>query len=282
LYKSNVNTPSKNLKELRNDETTTRPETDCTTESRRRHRSAMSDICLATRDARCCFEPMRFARHAPGALDVTFDVKFCGVCHSDVHSAKGELLRTTYPVCPGHEIAGVVTSVGAQVSKFKVGDHVGVGCFVDSCLECAPCKRGEEQFCTHASGMTGTYGATPAHGRAGAEQTTGGYSTRMVVNEHFAIALPQSMPLEKAGTTCALPLPSSVSGFSLLGEGSHNGLFTPLISRTTARICLQVRSSARALPHTLRSRSGTSARRAAWASTASAGSARWRSSRPRR
>lgn len=157
------------------------------------------DIQLATRDARCCFEPMRFSRHAPGPLDVTFDVKFCGVCHSDVHAAKGDLLRTTYPLCPGHEIAGVVTGVGARVSKFKVGDHVGVGCFVDSCLECAPCKRGDEQFCSHAGGMTGTYGATPEHGHAGTERTAGGYSTRMVVHEHFAIVLPKSLPLEKAG-----------------------------------------------------------------------------------
>lgn len=159
---------------------------------------AMSDICLATRDARCCFEPMRFSRHAPGEHDVTLDVKYCGVCHSDVHSAKNELMSAIYPMCPGHEIAGVVSAVGAKVTKLKVGDHVGVGCFVDACLECVACKRGDEQFCS-AGGMTGTYSSRPAHGRAGSAPTTGGYSTRMVVHEHFALRLPTSIPLPKAG-----------------------------------------------------------------------------------
>ncbi|KAJ1624724.1 chaperonin 10-like protein [Pavlovales sp. CCMP2436] len=100
-----------------------------------------ADICLSTRDPRCCFEAMPFNRHSPGESDVTLDVSYCGVCHSDVHTAKNDLMHTVYPVCPGHEIAGVVTAVGAKVSKVKIGDHVGVGCMVDACLECGPCKR---------------------------------------------------------------------------------------------------------------------------------------------
>lgn len=183
------------------------------------------DICLATRDARCCFEPMRFSRHAPGEHDVTIDVQYCGVCHSDVHAAKGELMATFYPICPGHEIAGVVTAVGSKVTKFKVGDHVGVGCFVDSCLQCAACKRGDENFCSEKGGFTATYSAKPVHGRAGTEPTKGGYSTRMVVNEHFAVGVPKAIPLEKAGPI----LCAGVTMYSPLvkyrvGKGSRVGI----------------------------------------------------------
>lgn len=106
-------------------------------------------LCLATKDTRCRFEPMRITRHAPGDEDIVIDVKFCGVCHSDVHMAKNEAFVTKYECVPGHEIAGVVSSVGSKVpsDEFKVGSHVGVGCFVDACLSCRYCKQGDEHMC---------------------------------------------------------------------------------------------------------------------------------------
>jgi len=142
---------------------------------------------------------MHFKRHAPGDHDVTLDVKFCGVCHTDVHNAKNDFMSSTYPICPGHEVAGVVTAVGSAVSKFKVGDRVGVGCIVDACLKCRNCLAGNEQFCTAPGGFTWSYGSKPVHGRAGTEVTMGGYSTCMVVHEYFLVNLPDSLPMDKAG-----------------------------------------------------------------------------------
>ena len=90
-------------------------------------------------------------------------MQYCGVCHSDLHIARNDLKGAVYPCVPGHELAGIVVAVGSKVTKFAVDDHVGVGCFVDSCLECAMCKRGDEQYCV--KGLTGTYCAKPKHGR---------------------------------------------------------------------------------------------------------------------
>ena len=86
-------------------------------------------------------------RRDVGPHDVAFDIHFAGICHSDIHTVKGEWGQANYPLAPGHEIAGIVTAVGAEVTKYKVGDHVGVGCFVDSCRECDNCKAGLEQYC---------------------------------------------------------------------------------------------------------------------------------------
>lgn len=151
---------------------------------------------------------MRIERHAHGPDDVLINVTHCGVCHTDVcarvrvrarahprvcarrahsgfahvpcaqlHFAKNDFFMTKFPCVPGHEVAGVVAAVGASVSKFKVGDHVGVGCFVDACLECKYCKRGDDHFC--AKGETLTYAGEPKHGRCGSEITKGGYSTKV-------------------------------------------------------------------------------------------------------
>ncbi len=133
-------------------------------------------------------------RRAPGPHDVAFDIKFAGICHSDIHTVKGEWGRANYPVVPGHEIAGVVTEVGSAVTKFKVGDHVGVGCFVDSCRECDSCRAGLEQYCTTPGGMRGTYNSTERDG----SPTYGGYSTAMVVDENYVLRIPDSIPLDKA------------------------------------------------------------------------------------
>lgn len=133
------------------------------------------------------------ARRDVGPHDVAFDIHFSGICHSDIHTVRGEWGRSAYPIVPGHEIAGVVTAVGAEVTGFQAGDRVGVGCFVDSCRECDNCRAGIEQYCT-GSGMVGTYNAV---GRDG-ERTQGGYSGAIVVDEDYVLRIPDALPLEAA------------------------------------------------------------------------------------
>ena len=133
-------------------------------------------------------------RRDVGPHDVAFDIKFAGICHSDIHTVKAEWGQPNYPVVAGHELAGVVTEVGSEVTKFKVGDHVGVGCFVDSCRECDNCKAGFQQYCTGKGGMIGTYNATGKDGTP----TYGGYSQATVVDENYVLNIPDSIPLDKA------------------------------------------------------------------------------------
>ncbi|MCY0932776.1 NAD(P)-dependent alcohol dehydrogenase [Streptomyces sp. H34-S4] len=145
-------------------------------------------------------------RRPVGAHDVLIDIKFAGICHSDIHQATDGWGEGIFPMVPGHEIAGVVTEVGAGVTRFAVGDRVGVGCFVDSCRECAQCLAGQEQFC--AKGMTGTYNALDKTG----EPTYGGYSTHIVVDENYTVRIPDGLaldiaaPLLCAGITLYSPL----------------------------------------------------------------------------
>jgi uncharacterized zinc-type alcohol dehydrogenase-like protein len=131
-------------------------------------------------------------RRDPGPHDVAIDIKFAGICHSDIHTVKAEWGEPNYPVVPGHEIAGVVTAVGSDVSKHKVGDHVGVGCMVNSCGHCSSCKAGLEQYCKN--GATFTYNAIDKDGTP----TQGGYSQAVVVNENFVVQIPDSLPLDAA------------------------------------------------------------------------------------
>ena len=151
-------------------------------------------------------EKTTIERRELGPLDILIDIKFAGICHSDIHTARNEWGGAKYPIVPGHEIAGVVAAVGSDVTKHKVGDRVGVGCFVDSCGECDACVAGEEQYCR--KGVTGTYNAT---GRDG-ERTQGGYSTNIVVTEHFVLSIPDGIeldvaaPLLCAGITLYSPL----------------------------------------------------------------------------
>lgn len=154
--------------------------------------------------------PYRFDRRDPGPDDVLIDVKYCGVCHSDLHAARSETGRSTYPLVPGHEIAGVVKAVGANVTRFKAGDRVGVGCMVDSCRECASCQEGVEQYCV--PGFTGTYGGKDKRGGTSETITQGGYSDHITVDQHFVLSIPDSLaldvaaPLLCAGITTYSPL----------------------------------------------------------------------------
>src|SRR5246127_2552945 len=131
-------------------------------------------------------------RRDPGPRDVAFDIKFAGICHSDIHTVKGEWGQPNYPVVPGHEIAGVVTAVGSEVTKYKVGDRVGVGCMVDSCGKCSSCLAGLEQYCK--PGATFTYNSIGKDGQS----THGGYSQAIVVDEKFVVRIPDALPLDAA------------------------------------------------------------------------------------
>ncbi|MFD1815121.1 NAD(P)-dependent alcohol dehydrogenase [Rhodococcus gannanensis] len=151
-------------------------------------------------------EKTTIERRDLGPLDVLIEIKYAGICHSDIHTARNEWGGTRYPVVPGHEIAGIVTEVGADVTRHKVGDRVGVGCFVDSCGVCGPCEAGEEQYC--ANRVTATYNSVGKDGKV----TQGGYSTHIVVTESFVVSIPEGLdlaaatPLLCAGITLYSPL----------------------------------------------------------------------------
>jgi uncharacterized zinc-type alcohol dehydrogenase-like protein len=150
--------------------------------------------------------PTTIQRRDLGPHDVLIEIKFCGICHSDIHHTRGEWGSQTYPVAPGHEIAGIVAKVGSKVTRHAVGDRVGVGCMVDSCGECANCRKGEEQHCL--KGFTATYGGIGKDGQL----TQGGYSTHIVVTEDFVLKIPKGIeldaaaPLLCAGITTYAPL----------------------------------------------------------------------------
>ncbi|MBT2666747.1 NAD(P)-dependent alcohol dehydrogenase [Bacillus sp. ISL-4] len=124
--------------------------------------------------------------------DVLIEIKYAGICHSDIHVAHGEWGPVNYPLVPGHEIAGIVTDVGTEVTKYKVGDRVGVGCMVDSCGKCENCLKGEEQYCLKGNVLT--YGGVDKYG----EPTQGGYSTHIVVTEDFVVRIPDNIELDAA------------------------------------------------------------------------------------
>lgn len=151
--------------------------------------------------------PFNFERREVGDHDVQIEILYCGVCHSDIHTAKGEWASTIYPVVPGHEIVGRIVKVGAHVKKHKVGDLAGVGCMVDSCRECNNCKDGLEQFCD--KGAVFTYSSYEKDKKT---VTYGGYSDKVVVNENFVLFVSDKLPLQNvapllcAGITTYSPL----------------------------------------------------------------------------
>lgn len=161
----------------------------------------------AAQDATTPLAPWTINRRDPKLHDVQIDIKYCGVCHSDLHNARNEWGRTVYPIVPGHEIVGVVSAVGEQVKKFKVGDLAGIGCLVDSCRECDNCKEGLEQYCSN--GSVGTYGGME---KDGSGATYGGYSKQILAHEDFVLSIADNQPLEAvapllcAGITTYSPL----------------------------------------------------------------------------
>lgn len=175
--------------------------------------------------------PFSFTRRDPGPDDVVIKIAYCGVCHSDLHQARNEWRNTVYPCVPGHEIVGHVTAVGANVTRFKEGDTAGVGCLVGSCRTCSACREGLENYCE--VGFNGTYnGVDPVIGGP----TFGGYSDRIVVDQHFVLNIPKGMdlaataPLLCAGITTYSPLrhwkagPGKKVGIVGLGGLGHMGL----------------------------------------------------------
>jgi uncharacterized zinc-type alcohol dehydrogenase-like protein len=163
---------------------------------------------FATKSASGPLGPFSFQRRDPGETDVQIEILFCGVCHSDIHMARGEWGNSVWPVVPGHEIVGRVTAVGAGVSRFKIGELAGVGCMVDSCGHCASCKEGLEQYCE--TGFTGTYNDPDK--KTPGQHTFGGYSRFIVVDQSFVLHIPQNLelaavaPLLCAGITTYSPL----------------------------------------------------------------------------
>jgi uncharacterized zinc-type alcohol dehydrogenase-like protein len=190
----------------------------------------MSSVtAYSTAGPRVPFERTTIERRDLGPRDVLIAIAYAGICHSDIHTAREEWGATTFPLVPGHEIAGVVEAVGAEVTTYAVGDRVGVGCMVDSCGECRHCLAGNEQFCRN---NIGTYAST---GRDGTP-TAGGYSTHIVVTEAFVLRIPDALPLDVAapllcaGITTYSPLrhwkvgPGSRVAVAGLGGLGHMGV----------------------------------------------------------
>ncbi len=161
----------------------------------------------AVHDAKSPFQRWEFERRDPGPRDVAIEIEWCGVCHSDLHTARSEWPGTVYPCVPGHEILGSVTAVGKDVKGFKVGDRAAVGCLVDSCRTCPDCKEGLEQYCRKMG--TFTYNSPDPHT---GKTTYGGYSQRVVVDQDFVLRVAKSLdpagaaPLLCAGITTYSPL----------------------------------------------------------------------------
>lgn len=170
----------------------------------------MKAFGYAARSAASGLAPFSFERRALGLADVSIDILYCGICHSDIHSARNEWGRTHYPFVPGHEIVGRVSAVGSEVTRYKAGDLVGVGCLVDSCRHCASCYDGLEQYCEN--GFTATYNSDDKIGGTPHALTFGGYADKITVDERFVLSIPANLdpaaaaPLLCAGITTYSPL----------------------------------------------------------------------------
>ncbi len=194
----------------------------------------MKAIGYAANSATDHLVPFHFERRDPRANDVVIDILYCGVCHSDIHSARNEWGGTQYPLVPGHEIVGRVAAVGDKITKFKGGDLVGVGCLVDSCRHCASCNEGLEQYCD--GGLGGTYNSQDKIGGTPHKITLGGYSDTITVDERFVLRIPANLdpaaaaPLLCAGITTYSPLkhwnvgPRQKVGVIGLGGLGHMGV----------------------------------------------------------
>jgi uncharacterized zinc-type alcohol dehydrogenase-like protein len=191
----------------------------------------MKTLAYAAPAAKAALAPWSFERRAPGPHDVVIAIKYCGICHTDVHQVRDEWGGAEFPMVPGHEITGVVTAVGAHVTKFKPGDPVGVGCFVDSCRHCENCRNDLEQYCLE--GCSFTYNSREQDRKT---PTYGGYSDKIVVDENYVLRIPANLPLDAAapllcaGITLYSPLrhwgagPGKKIGILGLGGLGHLGV----------------------------------------------------------
>ena len=177
-------------------------------------------IGYATKHSYSRLKPFEFEREEAGPNEIEMDILFCGVCHSDIHQAKNEWSNTVYPCMPGHEVVGRVTKVGASVSRHKVGDMVGVGCMIESCRHCEPCQSGDQNYCEGENSWLATYNgpmvpkamAPSGENMYGRDNSFGGYSNMLVVNEDFALKIPETLkpevaaPILCAGVTTYSPM----------------------------------------------------------------------------
>ncbi len=209
----------------------------------------ISTTAIVTPSAGAKFETRTVEHRDLRDDDVLIDVKFAGICHSDIHQVREEWGSAIFPMVPGHEIAGVVSAVGSAVTKHKVGDRVGVGCMVDSCGECEFCKDGEEQFC--AQGAVMTYNGTGYDG----EPTKGGYAQNVVVSERFAVAIPDGIdldvaaPLLCAGITTWSPLKRWGAGpgrtVAVIGLGGLGHMAVKIAAAMGAEVSVLSRTDAK-------------------------------------
>jgi uncharacterized zinc-type alcohol dehydrogenase-like protein len=220
-----------------------------TSSAQTEHRRAITAAARSMASASAQFEAVTIERRELGPHDVLIEIAYAGICHTDVHHARAEFGTTHYPIVPGHEIVGVISEIGSEVSKFAVGDNAGIGCIVDSCRECPECKAGLESYC---NSFVLTYNAIGRDGKV----TLGGYSERIVVDEDFAIRVPTGMPLEGvaplmcAGITMYSPLRHwsagpgkrvAVIGFGGLGHvgvqiSAALGAHTTVINKTEEQV----------------------------------------------
>uniref|UniRef100_A0A0D6R6M3 Enoyl reductase (ER) domain-containing protein n=1 Tax=Araucaria cunninghamii TaxID=56994 RepID=A0A0D6R6M3_ARACU len=173
----------------------------------------------AAKDESGILSPFNFTRRKTGPHDVTLKIAFCGICHSDLHQIRNEWKKTQYPVVPGHEIVGIVTDVGTEVKKFRVGDRVGVGCLVGSCHYCDSCEKGQEQYCQKS---IMTYNSIDVDGTL----TFGGYSSLIVCNEKFVLKVPENLPFDAAAPLlCAgITVYSPMKYFGMTEPGNRLGV----------------------------------------------------------
>jgi alcohol dehydrogenase (NADP+) len=169
----------------------------------------LKSVGYAARSATTPLASLAFERQEPGPREVQIDILYCGVCHSDLHQVRNEWHNTVYPCLPGHEIVGKIIEIGEAVTKFKVGDLAGVGCMINSCQQCSPCREGLEQYCEGSKGWTATYNGPQ---KPDGTNTFGGYSNNIVVPENFVLKVPNNLdlkavaPLLCAGITTYSPM----------------------------------------------------------------------------
>ncbi|KNC91807.1 NAD(P)-dependent alcohol dehydrogenase [Trabulsiella odontotermitis] len=207
----------------------------------------MKVLGYAAQTPSAALAPYTFERRAPRPDDITLEILYCGVCHSDLHQARNDWGFSEYPIVPGHEIVGRVTAIGDSVTKFKPGDLAAIGCMVDSCRICAPCKDGLEQYCEE--GNTQTYNGRDRHDHT---QTFGGYSQYILASQDFVLHLPKNMdlkgvaPLLCAGITTWSPLRhwhiGANSKVAVIGLGGLGHMALKLAHALGAEVTLFTRS----------------------------------------